>query len=44
MQDDFNAVTPMSTLTQVYIAYTNASNAVALLQPDKGPSKPYRLL
>ncbi|CAK0735256.1 hypothetical protein CVIRNUC_000551 [Coccomyxa viridis] len=42
--DDFNAVTPMSTLTQVYIAYTNASNAVALLQPDKGPSKPYRLL
>ena len=43
VQDDFNAVVPMSALTQVYIAYTNQSQAVGLLQPD-GPSKPYRLL
>ena len=41
-QDDFNAVMPMSTLTQVYIAYTNASNALSLLQPGR-PSKPYLL-
>ena len=41
-QDDFNAVMPMSTLTQVYIAYTNASDAIALLQPGR-PSKPYLL-